>query len=131
MEHYGTKRKRKELNRTVKVSIKNCDNILAYPILIESPIIRQLIFPGFPFNGGPGLQMRSAGIADPNSPVFGELNEAKFKAQHTRKNEEFIPYSLWFFTKRNSFPSAGAQHSSKTFLIVPCQVVILKRENTS
>jgi len=131
LEHYGTEQRRKEDNRTSKVSIKNCDNILAYPILIESPIIRQLIFPGFRFNGGPGLQMRSAGITVPNSPVFTELKEAKFKAQHTRKNEEFIPYSLCFFIKRNNFPSAEAQYSSKTFLIVPCQVVILKQENTS
>ena len=33
-----------------------------YPILMESPITRQFVFPGVAFNGGPGLQIRPAGI---------------------------------------------------------------------
>ena len=34
----------------------------SYRILMESPIIRQLIFPGLLCRGGPGLQFRSAAI---------------------------------------------------------------------
>ena len=44
---------------------------------MESPITRQLIFPGVLFNGGPGLQMRSAGITDGKSAECTDLTEAK------------------------------------------------------
>ena len=50
----------------------------AYPIPTESAIIRQFIFPVIAFNGGPGLQIRSAGITDQLSALpITELTGAK------------------------------------------------------
>lgn len=45
-------------------------NIRTYPLLIESPITRQLNFPGVLAIGGPDLQMRLAAIAVEMFPVF-------------------------------------------------------------
>lgn len=60
-------------------------------MLIESPIIRQLIFPGVLFNGGPGLQIRSAGrIAERELLVLSEQTEATMSKQDTRKKQKFI-----------------------------------------
>lgn len=41
-----------------------------YPILMESPITRQFNFPGVTFNGGPGLQIRSASMTDQKSKLL-------------------------------------------------------------
>lgn len=58
---------------------------------MESPIIRQLIFPRVLFNGGPGLQIRSAGgIAERELLVLSEQTEAIMSEQDTRKKQKVI-----------------------------------------
>ena len=60
---------------------------------MESPITRQLIFPGVRFNGGPGLHKRSAGITDWTTSVFAEVAKANRNEQHTNKKHKFILWS--------------------------------------
>lgn len=55
-------------NCVSKLTVKNLSN--AYPMLMESPITRQFIFPVVAFNGGPGLHIRSAGITDQLSALL-------------------------------------------------------------
>lgn len=57
---------------------------------MESPIIRQLIFPGVLFNGGPGRHKRSAGITDRMTSVFIEVAKTNRNAQHTKEKHKFI-----------------------------------------
>jgi len=53
--------------------------------------MRQLIFPVALFNGGPGLQIRSAGgIADRELLVLSEQTEAIMSEQDTRKKQKVI-----------------------------------------
>ena len=57
-------------------------------MLMESPITRQLNFPGVLANGGPVLQMRSAGITVEMFSAFTKVGKSKFTDAQTASNRK-------------------------------------------
>lgn len=88
---------------------------------MESPIIRQFIFPVVTVNGGPGLQIRSAGITDQQSALLiTELTGAVTNTQKMKDEKDPITVIMPKWYPAQKLESAGNFKTRPSCCIVDC-----------